>query len=130
MPRPRYVPKTMQQCQDVPFSDAEEAWFWYIRAQKARRDGLRFDGPRRLSRPCDPDDIYRTLVALRQRGKVHRAHVDVLAHFGFREQPPDPRCREEQRPARLWGEALDRMATVLREKGIVDVGPDEDPRFR
>ena len=130
MPRPRYVPNIIHDYHDVPFSTAEEAWFWYIRAQKARRDGLRFDGPRLHSRPCDPDDIYRTLISLRQGGKVRRAHVDVLARFGFREQPPDPRCRDEQVPARLWDEALDRMATVLRRKGIIDAGADDDPRFR
>lgn len=130
MPRPRYVPNIQHDSPHVPFSDAEEAWFWYIRAQKARHEGLRFDGPRSLSRPCDPDDIYRTLVALRRGGKVRPEHVNVLARFGFREQPPDPRCREEQRPARLWGEALDRMTTILRTKGIVDAGDDDDSRFR
>jgi hypothetical protein len=33
---------------------------------------------------------------------------------------PDSRVREQQRAFRFWDEALDRLTTVLRKKGIVE----------
>jgi hypothetical protein len=42
-----------------------------------------------------------------------------LLTFGRRLAPPDPRCREEAQAAFLWDEALDRLTTPWREKGIV-----------
>ena len=103
----------------VAFSSAEEAWFWFVRCQQVRRDGARFDDRGGLQRPCDPDDIYVAATALHRRGILGPPHMNVLATFGLRGQPPDARCRDEQRSARLWDEALDRLSTILRGKGIV-----------
>jgi len=43
-----------------------------------------------------------------------------LGTYGLYERPPDPRCRKEQNAFHLWDEALDRLTTVLRQKGIVE----------
>lgn len=120
MPQPRYVPRPASQAPTQPFDDAEQAWFWFARCQRARRDGAAFRDPAAaFQRPCDPDDIYRVVVALRRRGRLDGMHLTVLARFGVADRPPDPRRGDEAGAARLWAEALDRLATVLRAKGIV-----------
>jgi|ETNmetMinimDraft_16_1059900.scaffolds.fasta_scaffold12121_2 hypothetical protein len=73
MPRPRRIPRSYYDTPTVPFPNAEEAWFWFIRCQKARADGARFEAvPGAIARPCDPDDLYRAVArAVRQiRPKV------------------------------------------------------------
>lgn len=121
MPRSRYIPKTYYELPTIPFIDAGQAWFWFIRCQQARRDGARFeDVAGGVRRPCDPDDLYRAVVALERRGVIGPEHLRVLAAYGLAGWPPDPRCREEERPARLWEDALDRLTTVLKAKGIVE----------
>ena len=121
MPRTRFIPRPYYDTPTAPFVDAEEAWFWFMRCQRAREEGARFkETPGSVTRPCDPDDLYRAVVDLVQRRLIGREHLRVLGVFGFLERPPDPRCREEERPARLWDEALDRLATILRPKGIIE----------
>lgn len=101
------------------FQTAEEAWFWFIRTQKARRDGARFGNVGAAVRPCEADDIYLAAVGLMRAGVLKVLHLRTLVDFGNRERAPDPRVREELQPARLWDEALDRMTTILRRKGIL-----------
>ena len=105
----------------LPFIDAEEAWFWFMRAQRARAEGGRFRGPSGGTvRPCDPDDLYRAVMGLHRRGLIGAEHLKVLARFGYDDRPPDPRLGEHARAHSLWHEALDRLSTVLRQKGIID----------
>lgn len=119
--RSRFTPRHHYSVPVVPFSDAEEAWFWYARCQRARIECARFGDQIALrGRPCDPDDIYRALMNLRRRGRVHQGHLRTLGKYGLLDRTPDPRCREEETEARLWDEALDRLLTPLREKGIVE----------
>lgn len=109
-------PQTLQR----PFAHAEEAWFWFVHCQRVRREGARLrDAGGRFERPCDPDDIYCALRRLHARAILSASHLHVLAKFGLRGSPPDSRCGEERIAARLWSEALDRLTTPLREKGIV-----------
>ncbi len=61
--------------------------------------------------------LWRWLVSKRVLG---RYHLKVLASFGINECAPDPRVREQYRASCLWDEALDRLTTVLRKKGIVE----------
>lgn len=104
----------------MPFASAEEAWFWFARCQRLRIEGGRFEPSQgSLSRPCDPDDIYRAVKDLNARRLINREHLRVLGHFGFRQSPPDPRLPEQQPETVLWREAVDRMETVLKQKGIV-----------
>jgi len=118
--RKRRVPRPMSAAVQQPFRTAEEAWFWYVRAQRARRDGQRFDGPGDVARPCSADDIYLAAVKLVRGGTLRLWHLRTLLAFGFQDRPPDPRVAAEERDARLWDEALDRLTTVLRRKGIVE----------
>jgi len=121
MPRFRFVPRTSGEVPTAPFVDAGQAWFWFIRCQRARDDGVRFENaPGMMARPCDPDDIYRAAVGLKRRGRIGGEHLSVLATFGLCGRPPDRRCPDEERPARLWEEALDSLTTVLKAKGIVE----------
>ncbi len=102
------------------FYGVEEAWFWFARCQRLRREGARFSGSvRRFERPCDPDDIYKAAMGLYRSGTLKRGHLQVLARFGVLDRPPDPRRGEELAAARLWDEALDRLTLPLRAKGIV-----------
>ncbi|WP_316978376.1 hypothetical protein [Shumkonia mesophila] len=120
MPRFRYVPKILSRASSVPFANAEEAWFWFVRCHRVRREGARLSGgPVDTVRPCDPDDIYRAVRHLARTGRIGQGHLRVLAHFGLRETPPDARSPEEIQAARLWTESLDRLTTVLRGKAIV-----------
>jgi len=103
------------------FGSAEEAWFWYVRCQKARADGARFmKSANQIIRPCDPDDVYRVVIGLARRRSLTRGHLKVLNTYGNFERPPDPRCREEALPFRLWDEALGRMELILRAKEIIE----------
>lgn len=121
MPRCRHTPKKQSQAPTVPFHNAEEAWFWFIRSQRARLEGAKLrSGEADVARPCDPDDLYRALMDLVRINILGQHHVKVLAYFGMNERPPDSRLWEEQRAHHLWDEALDRLTTNLKKKGIVE----------
>jgi hypothetical protein len=120
VPQPRFARKPLSLGDTEPFADAQEAWLWYARCQKARDDGARFAADLgAVRRPCDPDDVVRALIDLWRRGEVGRRHVRVLRAYGAADRPPDARCHEEERAARLWEEGLDRLGAALRRKGIV-----------
>lgn len=73
-----------------------------------------------MARPCDPDDIYKAATRLQRDGRIGAQHLNALAKYGLAERSPDPRYRDEILAARLWTEAMDRLTTVLRRKGIVE----------
>ncbi len=118
--RQRYTAKSAADLPTLPFISSEEAWFWFSRCQRLRLQGARFMDGGSVKRPCDPDDLARAVMELKRRRRIGTEHVGVLARYGFLERPPDPRRREEGRAARLWDEGLDRLTTVLKEKGIVE----------
>ena len=121
MPRKRLAPQYLPANPETPFPDAATAWFWFMRCQKARWDGARFErGLAEVSRPCEPDDIYRAVRRLVKAGRLADIHFKVLVRFGVLDRPPDPRQPDEVRPVRFWDEALDALTTVLRRKGIVE----------
>lgn len=119
MKRKRHIPRPMADGAVCPFETAEEAWFWFIRAHKARRDGRRFEGGSGMVRPCEADDIYLAALNLVRARVLSLRHLRTLLDFGTRERSPDTRVGGETLQARLWDEALDRMTTVLRRKGIL-----------
>jgi hypothetical protein len=93
MPRFHYVPRAGSRAPSVPFADAEEAWFWFIRCHRVRRAGARLaGGPTDTVRPCDPDDIYRPVK--RWKGGSHRRAADRRpAHFASRRRRRTPSWR-------------------------------------
>ena len=98
-----------------PFEDGEQAWLWTVGALRARDDGAR-SGRGSVPRPCDPDDVIRCLDQLYRRRRIDLAHARVLHLWGERQMAPDGASRQG---AMLWREALDRLESLLRSKGIV-----------
>ncbi len=122
MTKPRYAPRCLPVVSEVPFTSVEEAWFWYMRCERVRREGARMTRDNiRQHRPCEPDDLNRWVMALYRAGTIGPQHLKVLAHFGWQDRAPDPRVRGEVRAHALWDEALDRLATPLKSRGIVEV---------
>ncbi|WP_299441199.1 hypothetical protein [uncultured Rhodospira sp.] len=118
--RNRHVPRPLAERPTAPFASAEEAWFWLQRARLNRAEGARLDAdPLAAARPCDPDDIVRAVRRLAAADRLQRHHLRVLDRHGRRLTPPDARLPEEETDAALWDEALDRLTTPLRAKGIV-----------
>lgn len=107
----------------VPFNSAEEAWFWTMRAIKARQGDL---GPQNgagsVARPCDPDDIMRTLDAIYRRRGIDLSHARVLRAYGAKGQRPDPTDPRQFPAFQLWREAMEKLDAPLRRKGIIADG--------
>jgi hypothetical protein len=115
-----YIGRTVAGRAAEPFATCEEAWLWYVQCQIARDDGVRFTaGLGAVARPCEPDDIVREVQRLARGRVLRRSHLAVLGRFGWRLAPPDPWGDDTPAEASLWREALDRLATPLRRKGIV-----------
>jgi len=105
----------------VPFTSAEEAWFWFIDAQDAKASGARIVAGQGLNpRPCETVDILKVLDRLYRNRRLIRDHLLVLRHYGRRKIPPDSYRVKEARAHRLWHEALDIIEEVLVQKGIVE----------
>lgn len=120
MLRERYAWRPLSVREVTPFATAEEAWLWYARCQLARIEGVRFVADAgETARPCDPDDIYRAVDGLLRAGALDRRHVVVLGRFGRRLSPPDPWDGDTPAETALWEEALDRLSSVLKAKGIL-----------
>jgi hypothetical protein len=121
--RPCYAPAFGSASRAQPFSSAEEAWFWTMAALVARRDGARIvSGAGLVQRPCEPDDVVRSLDRLYRQRRIDLQHARILRIWGERQSAPDPRVPREGGDARLWREAMQRLAWPLRAKGIV-AGP-------
>jgi hypothetical protein len=103
----------------IPFTTAEEAILWYIQCQIARNDGVRYTaGLGLVPRPCSPDDIAREVLRLHRRRVLRESHLRVLGRFGTRcDGSGEPMRRQDME---LWQEALDRLVTPLRAKGIIE----------
>ena len=100
-----------------PFATPEDAWVWYSHCQQARDDGVRLrEGMGDVARPCMPDDIAREVHRLYRRRILRSAHLRVLVRFGC---DSGMGAGDDENAGRLWREALDRLATPLKAKGIV-----------
>lgn len=102
----------------VPFSTAEEAWFWFCRAQ-VRRICCARPSPAGIDRTGGPDDVYNAVMDTYRDGRIHDNHLRTLAIYGIAQRTPDKRYPEEVDAVRWWSEAIDRIVWRLREKGIV-----------
>jgi len=120
MARDRYAGCVLSDQATEPFTTVEEAWLWFVRCAEARAEGARFAAGRgEVARPCEPDDIAREVGRLYRGRILQPVHLKVLDRFGRRLARPDPWAGDSPADARLWDEALDRLATPLRRKGIV-----------
>lgn len=116
----RFAHRSLPEGDGEPFGTAEEAWFWSVQAQEAKAAGARIVAGRGLvQRPCEPDDVLRTVDRLYRQRQLVRDHLHVLVHYGRRLSAPDPARDHEHRASHLWQEAFDRIGPVLRGKGIV-----------
>ena len=117
----KYSPKSVPDIDTTPFESAEEAWFWFIAAQKALNEGARFRAGFSLyPRPCEPLDIFHVVDRLYRKRRLLMDHILVLRHYGRRMLPPDSYRHREIRAARLWKEAMERIEEVLVQKQIVE----------
>ena len=102
------------------FLNAEEAWFWFIAAMKAREDGARIvAGMGHVPRPCEPVDIYKAVERLYRNRRLLIDHIKILRHYGRRGVAPDQYYAREMIAHRLWREALQILEISLKAKGIV-----------
>jgi len=99
------------------FRTAAEAWFWTVGALRARHEGCGRSGGT-VRRPCDPDDVVCCLDRLYRKRQLELRHARVLREWGERQVAPDARLGAGG-DAVLWREALSRLETPLRCKGIV-----------
>ena len=116
----RYCPRPVSAVAGEPFESVEDAWFWSVQGVVARLEGARVvAGLAGVMRPCEPSDVIRLVSRLRREQHLQRRHLHVLMRYGRRLAAPDATRHNEYRDARLWDEALDRIAGSLRERGIV-----------
>lgn len=107
----------------IPFFSVEEAWFWFVQAQRARAEGARLAAAQgALYRPCEPMDVLQILDRLYRQRRLTMDHLLVLRHYGLRMMPPDPQRPREFRAWKLWTEALERVGAVMIARGIVVSG--------
>ncbi len=102
------------------FISAEEAWFWFIQANRAKQDGARQSANQGdVIRPCEPSDIFKILERLRRHRRLDMNHFRVMRHYGERMVAADPDHAKEALSARVWREAMHILGEVLINKDIV-----------
>lgn len=102
------------------FVNAEEVWFWFIRANEASQNGAKIiSGQGLYNRPCEPLDILCVLNGLYRKHRLTMEHLRVMKHYGSRMLPPDANRPREISAQRLWNEAMQRIEPTLVKKGIV-----------
>lgn len=102
------------------FPTAEEAWFWFMRSEKARAERAKAEHTRSLyGRPCDPDDLFRWVKQLHDGGTLTTGHVMVMGHYGFLDRHPDRNRDDEVVDFIIWTDAFETLEPTLVEKGVV-----------
>jgi len=102
------------------FTSAEEAWFWFMRTEKARAERAKAERNDTLSeRPCLPDDIYTMVSRLHRLGVLLDLHLEVMGEYGFLDRYPRLDDDEEAVDWVIWVDAFDTLEPHLAAKGIV-----------
>lgn len=102
------------------FANAEEAWFWFVRSEKARAERAKAaDTKSVFDRPCDPDDVFRWVKQLYDGGGLAAGHLMVMGQYGFLDRVPDPANDDEVIDYIVWTDAFDALEHVLTYKGVV-----------
>lgn len=103
-----------------PFQSAEEAWFWFMRSEKARAERAKADHTKSVfDRPCDPDDLFRWIKQLHGSGDLTSAHLLVMGQYGFLDRHPDREVEGEVIDFIVWTDAFDTLEPTLLEKGVI-----------
>lgn len=106
--------------QITPFESAEDAWFWFMQAHQARRDGADVRANNgHIIRPCDPDDILKILSRLHRHRRLDMNHFRVLRHYGERMLAPEKHRPTEYASYCLWCEAMEILGEVFITKNII-----------
>ena len=102
------------------FTNAEEAWFWFVRSEKARAERAKAEHTKSLyGRPCDPDDVFRWVKQLYDGGALAIGHLMVMGHYGYLDRYPDRHVEDEVVDYIVWTDAFDMLEPVLVDKGVV-----------
>ena len=105
----------------IGFENAEEAWFWFMRTEKARAERAKAEQSAALyDRPCLPDDVYSVVSRLHCMGMMFDLHLQVMGEYGYLDRPPDPDDDIEAVDWVLWIDAFETLEPYLIEKRIVD----------
>lgn len=105
----------------VKFACAEEAWFWFVRTEKARAERARAGQAEAVyDRPCLPDDVYSVVGRLHRDRVMFDLHLEVMGEYGFLDRPPNPDDDIEAVDWVLWVDAFETLEPYLIEKGIVE----------
>jgi len=103
-----------------PFNDSQEAWFWFMQANEAKRIGAKCSpGMGTVSRPCEPEDIMNIINKLYRQRHLLIDHVRILAHYGKRLYAPNKSRYREQKACTLWREAMNKIEPIFLKKGII-----------
>lgn len=105
----------------VRFSSAEEAWFWFMRTEKARAEKAKAAQSAAVyDRPCLPDDVYAIVSRLHRARELSELHLEVMGEYGFLDRPPFPDVDEEAVDWVIWLDAFDILEPRLLARGIVE----------
>lgn len=104
------------------FASAEEAWYWFMRCEKARAEGARSERRGAYGeRPCAPADIMRWVSQLYYADVLFPLHLQVMGEYGYLDEPPDPEQGVEATVDYLiWFDAFQKLEPFLRRKGVVE----------
>ena len=102
------------------FMNAEEAWFWFVRSEKARAERAKASDTKSVfGRPCDPNDVFRWVKQLYDGGELVTGHLVVMGQYGFLDRLPDPGADEEVVDYIMWTDAFEMLEPILIDKGVV-----------
>lgn len=105
----------------LKFTAAEEAWFWFMRSEKARAERAKAEQREPINeRPCLPDDIYSIVSRLYRSGELFDLHLEVMGEYGFLDRYPYTDDDEEAVDWVIWVDAFDTLEPYLIAKGIVE----------
>lgn len=115
MPTPNFSSISTQH-----FINAEEAWFWFVRSEKARAERAKASDTKSVyERPCEPDDVFRWVKQLYENQVLAPGHLVVMGHYGFLDRYPDPANDDEVVDYIMWTDAFEMLEPILVDKGVV-----------
>lgn len=106
---------------EIPFHDAEAAWFWCVQVSDAIHSGARNHPDTTPSawgstkRPCEAVDIQKVVLRLAQQKILTDRHINVMTRYGKRHLRPAGNSNAHL----YWQQAMNHLTPVLQRKGII-----------